>query len=321
MRTVANVLIVHAHHEPGSFNGALTRRATDVLTREGHEVVISNLYAMGFNPVSDRRNFTTVKDASYLKQQREESHASAVNGFADDIAREMEKVERCDAMIFQFPLWWFGMPAILKGWVDRVFASGRVYGGGKWYEHGAFKGKRAMISMTTGGPESMFSGWGLDPSLDSILRPIQHGIFWFTGFQPLEPFIAWGAGRATPEQRAAYLDDYEGRLKRLFTDPAIRYTHLSDCDEQFNDLRPRFVAAWTWHGPDSEEVNRLVVEERAHLERWRRDGILLDRFIASDQESGWLVITASGEAAVHELLTTLPLRRWLQFKVTRIAHA
>ncbi len=318
---MANVLIVHAHHEQGSFNGALTQRAREVLARLGHEVVVSDLYAMGFDPVSDRRNFTTVKDAKYLKQQREEVHASKEGGFAEDIAKEMEKVERCDAMIFQFPLWWFGMPAILKGWVDRVFASGRVYGYGKWYENGAFKGKRAMVSMTTGGPQEMFSGWGLDPSLESILRPIQHGVFWFTGFEVLEPFIAWRAGRATAEEHAAYLDAYEERLKRLFTDPVIRYTHLADCDEKYVDQRPRFMAAWTWHGPDSPEVDRLIVEERRVLAGWRRDGVLLERFIAADQESGWLIVTARDEEAAKALLATLPLHEWLRFTVTRIVDA
>ena len=63
------VLIVHAHHEPTSFNGALTRHAVEVLTAAGHETVVSDLYAMGFDPVSDRRNFTTVADPERLKQQ------------------------------------------------------------------------------------------------------------------------------------------------------------------------------------------------------------------------------------------------------------
>ncbi len=58
------VFIVHAHPEAKSFSGAMTRTATEALRAAGNEVAISDLYAMGFNPVSDRRNFTTVPDLS-----------------------------------------------------------------------------------------------------------------------------------------------------------------------------------------------------------------------------------------------------------------
>lgn len=157
--------IVHAHHEPKSFNGALTATAADRLRSLGHSVEVSDLYAMGFDPISDRRNFATVADPGYLKQQAEESHASEHAGFAPDIEAELEKLERCDALVFQFPLWWFGMPAVLKGWCDRVLAMGRVYGGGKWYENGIGAGKPAIVSMTTGGPPPMYGPAGLNPPM------------------------------------------------------------------------------------------------------------------------------------------------------------
>ena len=86
----------------------------------------SDLYRMRFNPVSDRRNFTTVKDADCLKLQVEEAWASESGGFAPDIEAELRKLEACDLLILQFPLWWFGLPAIMKGWVDRVLAMGRT---------------------------------------------------------------------------------------------------------------------------------------------------------------------------------------------------
>ena len=60
----------------------------------------------------------------------------------------MDKLFWCDALILQFPLWWFSLPAMLKGWVDRVFASGgRIYGGGKWYDRGVFAGKRWRTAL------------------------------------------------------------------------------------------------------------------------------------------------------------------------------
>jgi NAD(P)H dehydrogenase (quinone) len=184
------VFIVHAHPEPQSFNGTMTRIAVETLKSAGHDVLISDLYNMGFDPVSDRRNFVTVHNPLYYRQQAEEMHAAQFNGFADDIREEMGKLFWCDALILQFPLWWFGLPAILKGWVDRVFASGgRIYGGGKWYDKGVFAGKRAMCSVTIGGTASLYSQHGLNGPINSILFPIHHGMLYFTGFSVVEPFV------------------------------------------------------------------------------------------------------------------------------------
>ena len=80
------VLIVHAHHEPASFNAALTFEAVTALKGAGHEVALSDLYEMAFDPVSDRRNFLTIADPATLKQQAEESHASANNGYVSGAA-------------------------------------------------------------------------------------------------------------------------------------------------------------------------------------------------------------------------------------------
>ena len=108
------VFIVYAHPEARSFNGALSRAAQETLRAAGHDVVISDLYAMKFDPISDRRNFTTVKDPDFFKQQIEEMHATEVHGFAPDVETELAKMETCDLMIWQFPLWLFGLPGILK---------------------------------------------------------------------------------------------------------------------------------------------------------------------------------------------------------------
>ncbi len=99
------VFIVHAHHEPKSFNGALTEAAIAALTANGHETCVSDLCSMWFDPVSDRRNFTTTGDGDYLKQQGEEANATAHGGFAPDIEAELEKFDWCDVLIFQFLIW------------------------------------------------------------------------------------------------------------------------------------------------------------------------------------------------------------------------
>lgn len=209
------VLIVHAHHEPQSFNGAMTREAVSVLSGAGHDVIVSDLYAMRFDPVSDRRNFTNVADTSRLNQQAEEAHASKVGGYAPGLQAEMDKLAWCDILIFQFPFWWFGMPAILKGWIDRVFAIGRAYGGGRWFDSGMLSGKRALLSLTVGGDASVYSDIGAHGPIEAILRPIQHGILQFVGMDALEPFIVYGPSRMSDAQRKAELARYRERLLTL----------------------------------------------------------------------------------------------------------
>ena len=227
------VFIVHAHPEAQSYNGAMTRAASEALAAAGHEVEVSDLYRMGFDPVSGRGNFTTVADPAYFKQQAEEAFAAAHDGFAPEIKAEQEKLFWCDALILQFPLWWFGLPAMLKGWVDRVFAAGgRIYGGGKWYDRGVFAGKRAMCSVTIGGGEPMYSAHGLNGPIDTILFPINHGILYFTGFTVIEPFLVHGPARLSDEARAAELARYRARVLGLATAPAIAYPKLADYDER-----------------------------------------------------------------------------------------
>ena len=210
-----NVLIVHAHPEPASFNGALRDTAVATLRAAGHEVVVSDLYALRFDPVSDRRNFTGVKDAGYFKQQIEELYATETHGFAPELEAEMRKVEGCDLMIWQFPLWWFGVPAVLKGWVDRVFAMGRFYGGGRVYDSGVFRGKRALLSLTTGGPAPAYAAGGFNGDLAAILRPIQRGMLRFCGFDVLAPHVVFAPVRATPEERESALRAWSERLRTI----------------------------------------------------------------------------------------------------------
>jgi len=233
-----NVFIVHAHPEPKSFNGAMTRAATAALKDAGHEVIVSDLYAMQFNPVSGRHNFTTVKDDEFYRQQAEEAYAAANDGFAPELQREMDKLFWCDVLILQFPLWWFGLPAILKDWVDRVFASGgRIYGGGKWYDRGVFAGKRAMIAATVGGPAAMYSDDGLNGPIATILFPINHGILYFIGFTVVAPFLVHAPSRRSDQDRAAELARYRDRVLGIGSAPTIVYPQLADYDEHYV-LRP-----------------------------------------------------------------------------------
>jgi NAD(P)H dehydrogenase (quinone) len=212
------VLVVLAHPEHQSFNGAMFRAVVDTLSADGHELRTSDLYAMQFDPSSGRHNFMTVKDPDYFKQQIEELNASENYGFTEEIEAEIQKIEWCDLMIWQFPLWWFGLPGMLKGWVDRVFAMGRTYGGSRLYANGVFRGKRAMLSLTTGGPAAAYEKGGFNGDINAILRPVHRGILQFTGFDVLAPQIVYGPVRLEQEQRAEALAAYAARLKGIWSE-------------------------------------------------------------------------------------------------------
>ncbi|MGE4218347.1 MAG: NAD(P)H-dependent oxidoreductase [Alphaproteobacteria bacterium] len=207
-----NVLIVHAHPEPQSFNAAMTHTAVAALTAAGHTVTVSDLYATGFDASSSRRNFATVHDAGRLDLQAEELHASASNGFAADLEAEIARLEAADLTIFQFPLWWFGLPAILKGWVDRVFAKGRIYADREMYSRGRLTGRRGMLSLTTGGIPRSYTPEGYIGDMDAILKPIHRGIFMFVGMDVMAPQVVYGPAKVTAEERQAALDAWAARL-------------------------------------------------------------------------------------------------------------
>ena len=207
--------IVYWHPEPKSFNHAMFSAADKALTEAGWEVKTSDLCSKSFDPVSSRKNFQTVKDPDYLKLQIEEMHAAAVKGFSPDLEEEMQKLEWCDLMIWQFPLWWFGLPAVFKGWVDRVFAMGRIFGGGKIYETGVFRGKRALLSLTTGGPADSYAKDGFNGDIYGILRPIHRGILQFVGFDVLAPQIVYAPVRVDDAQRKQELEQFGHRLSKI----------------------------------------------------------------------------------------------------------
>jgi len=318
-----NVLIVHAHPEPQSFSSSLMRHASESLREFGHTVVVSDLYRQGFDPISGRHNFTTIKDTDYYKQQQEEIYASEQNGFAPDVEAEIRKLEAADLLIFSFPLWWFGMPGMLKGWVDRTFAMGRVYGGPKLYEGGlgSRRNARAMVLTTTGGGPIAFSGRGANPAFNSILAPIQHGIFWFNGFRPLEPFIAWSAARVTEEERQGYLDQLKARLKGIFEEDPIILPPLADFPQFGTDSKQRFKVIIRRKQPVDEAYLAKVPQERARIAELRRDGFILDDVFSPPGAEAWrgfLTVRAESQDEARATLNTLPLAYNLDFEIHEV---
>jgi NAD(P)H dehydrogenase (quinone) len=125
------VFIVFAHPEPQSLNGALFRTAVDELKAQGHEVRVSDLYAMQWKCQVDRADFPHLSPDARLKVAYASAEATMSSSLTDDVKREQENLLWADTVIFQFPMWWYGMPAILKGWFERVYSLGFAYGLGE----------------------------------------------------------------------------------------------------------------------------------------------------------------------------------------------
>lgn len=213
-----NVFIVYAHPEPRSFNGALKDQAVATLSAAGHAVTVSDLYAMSFDPVTGPGDFDGERaDPVFLSIPREQTHAVETRTLAPDIAAEQAKLAAADLLILQFPVWWFGMPAIMKGWADRVFARGFAYLPGRKYDKGMFRGKLAMVSATTGTSADTYAPDGIDGDILTVLWPVHNGLLRYSGFDVLPPFVAYMPGRVGDDSRKAQLDAYAKRLGEIET--------------------------------------------------------------------------------------------------------
>lgn len=231
-----NILIVHAHPEPQSFTDALKNTAIEELQKQGHQVEVSDLYAMNFNPVASAADFTERGDPDYLNYALEQRHASKQHALVSDIQAEVEKVQKADLLILSFPMYWMSMPAILKGWIDRVFVSGIFYGGKRFYNHGGMTGKKAMLSFTLGGRDHMFGEGAIHGSMDNLLVPIQRGTLAYVGYEVLPPFIAYHVPYISQEAREQMLVDYRQHLHNIENLQPIEFATLEQFDDKLYPL-------------------------------------------------------------------------------------
>ncbi|MDW7774039.1 MAG: NAD(P)H-dependent oxidoreductase [Desulfobulbaceae bacterium] len=105
-------LVVWAHPLENSLCGLLTSQVADKLATMGHEVTVEDLYAEKFEPA-----LTPIERETYYSASYDSS----------DISGQVDRLREADALVLLFPTWWFGFPAILKGWFDRVWGPGIAY--------------------------------------------------------------------------------------------------------------------------------------------------------------------------------------------------
>ncbi len=100
------ILVVYCHPCEESFNASIRDKALSVLKERGHEITLIDLYAEGFNPVMSA-------------EERRSYHTPGEN--EKPVAAHLALLRQAEGIIFIYPTWWYGLPAMLKGWLDRVW--------------------------------------------------------------------------------------------------------------------------------------------------------------------------------------------------------
>ncbi|MDE1549300.1 NAD(P)H-dependent oxidoreductase [Jeotgalibaca caeni] len=138
-------LIIYAHPRKESFSYALLTRVTAALEKKNYEVEVRDLYAMNFNPILNESDMIYTKNQEFVRENSE---------YPEDVKVEQKLIEESELLIYLFPIWWNGMPAIMKGYIDRVFQHGFAYSFTSEDPKQRFAGKRALFLTPTGQPQS-----------------------------------------------------------------------------------------------------------------------------------------------------------------------
>ena len=180
------VLIVYAHPNPKSFNHAILEEFTRGLNDGGHTYEVADLYAVDFDP----------------RVKLEELAQFSGGQVANDALNHQQKVASADALAFIHPMWGWSIPAILKGWLERVFSYGFAYTTSEKGMEGLLKHNKALVLSTTGGPEDYykFSGY-----LDAHMK-IANGFFNPSGINNVEYTCFYAVQSVADDERKKYLE-------------------------------------------------------------------------------------------------------------------
>jgi putative NADPH-quinone reductase len=194
------VLVVFSHPVPESLVSAAKGRAMAALVESGHDVQLIDLYADGFDPVLSRDAWR---------------HHGAPASTKPDIAEYAAKLHWADTLVFVYPTWFGGQPAMLKGWFDRVFTNGVAFDlhvGSRRAVRGRLRNIRRIVVVTTHGSGKFTNSLQGEPGKRVILRgmrllchPLARGS-WVALYE---------TDRHGPGPREAFLDRVESAMKKL----------------------------------------------------------------------------------------------------------
>lgn len=234
-------LVVTAHPAPGSVSAQWAEATVRSARASGDAVLTSDLAAMGFDPAESGAHYGIDGPVDLLRTQEKAADLGRLPG---DVAGEIGKIRAADRLVFHFPLWWFGPPALLKGWFDRCLANGALHDGDRRFDAGLCRGKSALFCVTTGSSTAESGPDGKEGDTRLLLWPLAYALR-YCGFDVLEPRLLHGVhGYQTGTARdrmadriAAALSDQRGLVSGWETLPRIPFNADTDFDER-GRLRP-----------------------------------------------------------------------------------
>lgn len=260
---------VYAHPRGGSLNERLFREGAEALSAR-YEVATSDLHAQNFDPVlregdlgelaGSAGNFAELLGDAYVQGQ-----------LPDDVRDEQRKLATAELLVVQFPLWWYGPPAILKGWFDRVFTAGFAFGDldpdlgvPRRYGDGGLAGRKALIVVTAGEDERSIGPRGVSGDLDTLLFPLIHGVLWYVGIETFDIHVIHDADALGSDGADREVERLRTRLRSLNTEPTRQFRRLRDGDYRGTrtlreDLLPgrTDLGIHSIHAPDDRPVVRV----------------------------------------------------------------
>jgi putative NADPH-quinone reductase len=192
------VLVVYCHPNPDSFVAACRDRALAGLARGGHQTRLIDLYADGFEPA----------------MSAEERRRRLEPGITPELERHVESVRWADALVFVYPTWWSGQPAMLKGWIDRVWVSGVAWElpPGRDTIRPPLTNVRRIVAVTTHGSSKWINALEGEIGKRTMTRALRSRCLRRTRTTWC---ALYGMDRADEAARARFLDRVERVLTRL----------------------------------------------------------------------------------------------------------
>ncbi|ADL53033.1 NAD(P)H-dependent oxidoreductase [Clostridium cellulovorans] len=189
-----NHLVVFAHPNPKSFCKGILDTVVDASKEKGATVRVRDLYEIGFDPILKPADFVALQSGKVL----------------EDISAEQENIKWADVITFVYPVWWASVPAILKGYVDRVFSYGFAYTSENGAPKGLLTGKKGLLFCTTGSPNEAYSASGMH---NSMKQATDQGIFNFSGIEDVKHIFFGAVPYVTDEIRGDYLKEVSKIVK------------------------------------------------------------------------------------------------------------
>lgn len=225
---------VYTHPRQESLNRQLLQTGAEALSAQ-YDVTVSDLYADGFDPALSERDLGSLA-ATPGNVAELAGEAYERGEIEPDVRREQERVAEAELLVLQFPLWWYGPPAMLKGWFDRVLQAGFAHGDLEEsglplrYGDGGLSGRRALVVVTTGDDARTLGPRGVSGDLESLLFPITHGVLWYVGIETLELHVVHDADGLEPADREREEQRLVERISTVPHERGRRFRRLRDGD-------------------------------------------------------------------------------------------